>query len=520
MTVSLEAEQPRRGGGAEGARGASRLGLPSSRFMLPLALTAAVSFACGGIDLTGECGALTAEEVNVVTWWDGDSLPGDTSAAEAKAQQVLEQQFLECNPEASVRSSPYPDKQSLLNDLPRHVRTRASPDPTQGIAGGASAEHDEPWDVVLLNAGSDVALFSGCSGMNRDTATSSRLIPLSEIVQGDLLDRPFPQELMQAVRCDGEYYAAPVGVHRLNSLYFNRRLLESAGCRQQDLQNATADEFAAIVQELDSVLVRGQAPDPALATCVSQRPASRGVESIFAIATGEPWAVSLFVFENLMVSTIGIDGYERFWRGHRGDPEGQHDLSELRHTLGALQVYASYLTPLDASGAPGWEERGVQWAFRQVREGQAVFTVMGDWQSPDSVDQLMGEVAFPGTQDGYVYTADVFAVPVGAPHLGGARAWLRAVTSRRAQERYIPVKGGASAREDTWRLPPGVRSAPGLPLLIPTNAFDDLKTKLRDWLEQMSAGTRNDQFLLDYVLQEYCKLSEAAEFCYEPDRPR
>lgn len=504
MTVSLEAERPRRGGGAEGVRGAPRLGSSSSRSSWTQLWVALACLRCGGMDLTDECGSLAAGEVTVATWWDGgDSSRSGHDAAEVRARRVLEQQFQECNPAASVKSEELPNKQALINEIPRVISPRATID----AAGRSQSDAHGPWDVVLLNGGADVARFSGCDAADPTQATSPRLIPISELGDALLLERPFPADIMQSVRCQEKHYALPVGMHRLNSLYFNRPVLEVTGCFPRHLQSASAGEFRAIVADLHEVFLGTGRPSGE--TCVSAVPGAADVQSVFAIATDEPWAVSLFAIENLMVSSVGVDGYLGFWRGHRGDPRGEHDLRELATTLETLAFYRELLS----KGA--WQEpqakRDVQWTFEQVRAGQAVFTVMGDWQSKDAVDDVLGEVAFPGTQDAYVYTTDAFAVPVDAPNRAAALAWLRSVTSRRAQERYVPVKGGVSAREDTWGPPEGVRTAPGMPLLIPANSFDLLAEKLAQSLS--STQDVHEAELLEYVAHEYCKLSEAATFC-------
>jgi glucose/mannose transport system substrate-binding protein len=444
-------------------------------------LTFVSAAACGNIDLAGECGSLASGSTRVGSWWAAEcgADPDDsTGTAEVRARKLLEAEFTSCNPQAEVEPDIYCNKQEMSDDLPRRF------DSSSGNM-----------DAVLLNAGSDVLQFTPC-GVN---GMGTRLLPIASLGDPELLARPFLPEVLEAVSCEGQVYAVPVGLHRLNTLYFNRELLTAAGCSASDLR---AEDFDAIVEDLDRVWVRGTAPSGA--TCVgTPNPVgtTERLRSVLAIATasGDAWAASLFVLENLMVSAVGADAYETFWRGHLAAGE-EPDVRQLTSTLDRVARLAQFFTP---------EELTAHDAFDAVRSGRAIFTVMGDWHGPDVAGSDVELMPFPGTEQVTVFTADVFAVPVSSKNPSGAAAWLRTITSREVQERYIPAKGGGPVRTDMAESLGGIVALPGLPTFVPAGSFDLLAQRVARWLRDVREGQRSDEALLGYIESEYCSLAEA-----------
>jgi glucose/mannose transport system substrate-binding protein len=59
-----------------------------------------------------------------------------------------------------------------------------------------------------------------------------------------------------------------------------------------------------------------------------------------------------------------------------------------------------------------------------------------------------GWAAAPGTGEYFLYLADSFPLPKGAPHEQNARRWLEVVGSKDAQDAFNPAKGSIPARLD------------------------------------------------------------------------
>src|SRR5690606_39567991 len=81
---------------------------------------------------------------------------------------------------------------------------------------------------------------------------------------------------------------------------------------------------------------------------------------------------------------------------------------------------------------------GLDWpdATQRVMDGEAAFTVMGDWALAAFTEAGKVEgtdltyFPVPGTHGAFDFLADSFTLPVGAPNPEGARAWLDRKSTR------------------------------------------------------------------------------------------
>ncbi|HKI82284.1 MAG TPA: carbohydrate ABC transporter substrate-binding protein, partial [Pseudodesulfovibrio sp.] len=60
-----------------------------------------------------------------------------------------------------------------------------------------------------------------------------------------------------------------------------------------------------------------------------------------------------------------------------------------------------------------------------------------------------GWVASPGTEGTFMFLADSFGLPKGAPHRANAVAWLKVLGSKEGSDTFNPLKGSISARKDS-----------------------------------------------------------------------
>ena len=57
---------------------------------------------------------------------------------------------------------------------------------------------------------------------------------------------------------DGKYYIVPVGVHKTNTIFYNKHMFEEYGIELADEENITWDEFWAICDQLQAALHQRQ----------------------------------------------------------------------------------------------------------------------------------------------------------------------------------------------------------------------------------------------------------------------
>jgi hypothetical protein len=114
-------------------------------------------------------------------------------------------------------------------------------------------------------------------------------------------------------------------------------------------------------------------------------------------------------FENVLLG-LQHDAYETLWMGGlEDDADGARALeleSSLHEMVAVLRNMVQYS---NAKEQLTWQE-----AMRQVGDGEALFTVTGDWgwaQLLEPVVPSVAAVTFPGTTGTFVYTPDSFAVP-------------------------------------------------------------------------------------------------------------
>ena len=107
-------------------------------------------------------------------------------------------------------------------------------------------------------------------------------------------------------------------------------------------------------------------------------------------------------------------------------------------------------TNADASSL-SWQQ-----ATDMVLDGRAAFNVMGDWAAGYmfTTKKLVpgkgfGWAASPGTGGEFMFLADSFGLPKGAPHPDNAKAWLKVLGSKEGSDAFNPIKGSISARTDS-----------------------------------------------------------------------
>lgn len=365
----------------------------------------AVVYALSALCALGGAGACTADEgpaptsVEILTWW---SARGETDAMDG-----LRQQFDQGHPKQPLSDAPLGGSVDARASLRDRMRAGLPP------------------DAFLANGGWDLFGWVRYNGTNE---TQNKLVSLDDLVKSQGWQDAMPALVLDTVSIGGHVYAAPLGVHRLNTLFFNKRLFQQPALQQAGVvpptEATTLDELFVILDELKAA----------------------GVTPLALSARTPTWPLTLLLFENLLVARAGAEYYRSFFCG-REDPLGP-EITTAVADLGRL-LSSSYTNTSPERSQLAWDE-----SLNLVRDQRAAITIMGDWargyflataSAPDDI----GEVAMPGTSNVFVFTTDNFALPKGARNPDGARELLRFVGSRAGQDVFNPIKGSTSPRMDS-----------------------------------------------------------------------
>jgi glucose/mannose transport system substrate-binding protein len=358
----------------------------------------------------------------------------------------------------------------------------------------------KPLDVFAANNGDEVLHWTACAAWG-DPPPRPKLRSLTDpglgrlALSADWIAETFEPKVMETLQCLGETYAIPVGIHRINTLLYNRELFRDAGYA---VDGGAGVPLPRTLEELHAAAAAVTEHLPPMTEYDRLPP------SAFAVPGDEPWTLSLFAIENLMLALAADEEqYQRYWRGE----ECNEALLER-----ALREFAS-LVPYFGS----WELDAAD-ALDRVVSGQAAMMVMGDWAMAELDAETVGAMPFPGTSEYFVFTADVYALPVlETADAQSGLAWLRSVTRKQTQREFSAAKSALPARMDiaaelaspldiprSW-----VRSLPALLPYHPESPFLNLQDELQLWLDR----DQDDERLLLYARQQYPKLSHGAIEC-------
>lgn len=243
--------------------------------------------------------------------------------------------------------------------------------------------------------------------------------PLNDLYQSEGWDKVVPQGLIDQMSKDGKIYGVLAGVHRGNELWYNKKVLETAGVTIG--ASMSVDDFFAAAEKIK---VAGVTP-----LCV-------GDNGIWASAE---------LFENTLLGVIGPEKYASLWTG-----EVKFDDADVKK---AMEVYGKMLDYQNSDhSALSWDQ-----AIKKVMDGECAFSSMGDWAygefakagKKDNVD--FGWVNHPGSDGSFMVVADGFVMAKNGPNPENNKLWLIALGSKEGQEAFNPLKGSIPARTDVDR---------------------------------------------------------------------
>lgn len=215
----------------------------------------------------------------------------------------------------------------------------------------------------------------------------------------------------------GHVVAAPLGIHRINNLYYNIGIFNRLGLRPP----RTWDEFEQVAAKLKQAGI----------TPLAQ--------------SSESWQVAT-LFETLVLAESGPAYYRELFVDL--SPRAFAD-ARLLHALKRLRNLKQVM-PQPVRERP-WTE-----VAHQLADGDAAMFIMGDWAKGDfnawglSADQQFGCAAVPGTADYHLYSIDTLAMFADDySHQPAQEVLAQIAMSPAVQSDYNKFKGAIPV----WRSP-------------------------------------------------------------------
>lgn len=236
---------------------------------------------------------------------------------------------------------------------------------------------------------------------------------LDAVADSGKWERVLAPSLMTMVQRRGHVIAAPLGVHRINTLFYNRKLLARFNLSPPQ----TWAEFDAVAARLHQAGV------------------------VVLAQSSEPWQVAT-LFETLVLAEGGAPLYNDLFVRKDARAYGDRRLAQALTRLRAMKKWMAQ--PL--------QERAWTDSTRQLADGGAAMMVMGDfakgelnaWGYP--LDGVFGCVAVPGTAELFLYDVDTLVMLAGDAADRRAQDKLATlVTSAALQADYNQIKGSIPA---------------------------------------------------------------------------
>jgi len=214
------------------------------------------------------------------------------------------------------------------------------------------------------------------------------------------------------------FVSVPINIHRLNNLFYNKSVVESAG-----VDPTAIDDPEQLVDALDTIALETDATP-------------------MAHQTQAPWS-TVQLWETIFIGEQDVDAFEEFTAGNVESLE-----SEVKSATERLKQYSEYY-PNDA-GSISWDTGN-----GKIVDGEAAFIHQGDWAAGQyktadgfEYDSDWGNVAFPGTEGVYSLVMDSFVHPTNNPSPDTTEKFLQYCGTTDAQRRFNTKKGSIPPRTD------------------------------------------------------------------------
>lgn len=378
------------------------------RHSLVLALTSALlTVGCGeGAGPTSNDGPATT--IELFSWW---TAPGEAEALDALlAAQRAKSSKVQFKNIAVVNTGLDPQE-----ELFRRMGLNPMGEPDPSLV--PSPPDLMQWDLYSVEAQwrSKGVKFASLSAIHDSEGWRGKYYPF----------------LTKDMEFEGQILSQPVGLHRENSLFFNRQML-----RDQGIAESSLDGW-----------------DGLLAACVVLKQAGKTCIS----ATQEGW-VNWILFRSVAAMTLGPAKFHALFHGtgDRNDPAVATAVERYKSLFDQGYVGGWDNATSAPSAAHGWanvRHEGWDEAAKDVHRGRAAFFFHGDWavglyKSLGWTSADLGVRAAPGSNGLFVYGADGFLVPATSKNPGVALEVLRVWGAPAALAAFNKAKGSTPPRPD------------------------------------------------------------------------
>lgn len=255
-----------------------------------------------------------------------------------------------------------------------------------------------------------------------------------------------PAQIAEHMKCEGQWCAAPVNVHRVNWLWGNKQILDEHGIKMP----TTWDEFNAAAEKLQAAGVT---------------PLAHG---------GQNWQDAT-IFETVVLGLGGPEFYQKALVDL--DPEALQS-DTMKQVFDEMRTIRGYVD--DNFSGRDWNL-----ATAMVMNGEAAFQIMGDWAKGEflaagkepGVDFVCAQT--PG--EGFLYNVDSFAFFEldGEEKQQGQDLLAKLIMGPEFQKTFNLNKGSVPARTDV--------------------ALDDFDTCAVESNKAMNAGAEDGSLLPSYA---------------------
>ncbi len=283
--------------------------------------------------------------------------------------------------------------------------------------GGGTAAMKVLKSRVLMGDAPDVAQLIGST--LTEWADVGLVLPLNGVAARRKWSQTLFPAVLDLVSYKGVVIAAPLGLHRINTLLYNRRLLGRLGLQPPH----SWAEFEAVARAVSAAGIKPLA------------------------WSDEAWQIAT-VFESLLLSEAGPTLYQEMIVQRKSaawlDPRVEKALLRLRWLRAQSGLNA------DAPAERVWTQ-----SARELMDGSAAMLIMGDWTRGElmawgaSPSTDFGCVAVPGTERMHLYSVDTLAMLVNASHPVALQEKVaETLSALPAQLAYNRIKGSVPVRRD------------------------------------------------------------------------
>jgi len=261
---------------------------------------------------------------------------------------------------------------------------------------------DDPPGTFQVHAG---------SALNDIWVAADKMEPLNDLFEENGWLEQYPEGLLDLISDDeGNIYAVPVNIHRSNVMWYVPANLEEWGVEVPTSWEQFVSETCPALQEA----------------------------GVVPLAVGQTWT-QVHLWESVALGVLGVEGYNGLWDGTTA-----WDGEEVQ------AVFETYGQILDCTND---DRDALDWqpAATMVTDGNAAFTIMGDWAAGYFLElglepeEGFAWAASPGTDGAFIMLSDAFGLPKGAPNQEAVVAWLSFLGSAEGQDIFNPLKGSLPA---------------------------------------------------------------------------